>query len=338
MAGATRFQTYWKNGAAIVALSLMAVGCGGLQTNPTAQTMAPANAKPAIKITNVWVFVSDPGTAQVFIYTLPRLKLVEIATGFKQPQGECSDTKGDVWVTDGAAKTIYELEHSGKILQQLSDTSGSPIGCAWDPRTGNLAVMNFLGTNSQGGAVLVYHHASGLPNLYYNPKQFNYEFGGYDGAGNLFFDGLSTGGKFMLSELAANSAQAKTVKVSDGKLYTPGMVQWDASANDLVVGDQNCENATASCVYGMTITQNGATIVGQTKLENAGGGQVCDMIQGVLWKKSIVGSDFDFCGSGARATYVWSYPDGGKPHFSNPHNVSQPFGAAISVRPDENSP
>jgi hypothetical protein len=317
--------------APIFVVYLIAAGCGALQTNPAVQTTAIAAAKPAIKVTNNWVFVSDPGSAQVFIYTLPRLRLIEIATGFTQPQGECSDAKGDVWVTDGAAKTIYELEHSGKIVHQLSDTKGAPIGCAWDTKTGNLAVTNFLGTDSQGGVVLVYHHASGVPNLYYNPQQFNYEFTGYDDTGNLFFDGLSRGGKFMLSELPANSTRAKTVKVYGGKVSTPGMVEWDASANDLVVGDQNCGQAAASCVYRMTITKNGATISGQTKLDNAVGGEVCDMIQGVLWKKSIVGSDFDFCGSGSSATYVWPYPQGGKPQSTNAHNVLQPFGAAISV-------
>jgi len=323
---------------AVVAVSLLAAGCGGLQSNPAAHTLSAAAAKPTIKITNAWVFISDPGSSQVFIYTLPRLKLIEIATGFKQPQGECSDDKGDVWVTDGEAKTISELEHSGKVVQRLSDTSGTPIGCAWDPRAGNLAVMNFLGTNSQGGAVLVYHHASGAPNIYYNPKQFNYEFGGYDSAGNLFFDGLSGGGEFMLSELAAEATRAKTLTVVGGKIHTPGMVQWDASADDLVVGDQNCGDETASCVYPMIIAKNVATITGQTKLENDAGGQVCDMIQGVLWSKSIVGSDFDFCGPGSSATYVWPYPKGGEPHFSNAHDVSQPFGAAISIRPKGGSP
>jgi hypothetical protein len=321
-----------------VVAGFLAAGCRGLQPNPATQTVSAAAAGPAIKITNAWVFISDPGSAQVFIYTLPRLKLIEIATGFTQPQGECSDDKGDVWVTDGAAKTIYELEHSGKLVKQLSDAVGAPIGCAWDPKTGNLAVMNFLGSNSQGGAVLVYHHGSGVPNLYYNPNLFNYEFGGYDGAGNLFFDGVGTDRKFILSELAANATQAKTVKVSGAKLHTPGMVEWDASANDLVVGDQNCSNLSASCVYRMTIAKNGATISGQTNLENAEGRQVCDMIQGVLWNRSIVGSDFDFCGSGSSATYVWPYPVGGKPHSENAHNVSQPFGAAISVRPMRDSP
>lgn len=317
--------------------ALIVAGCGALQPNSVPESVVPASVNPAIKVTNDWVFVSDPGTAQVFVYTLPRLKLIEIATGFKQPQGECSDSAGNVWVTDGSAKTIYELQHSGKIVRQLSDTSGNPIGCAWDPKTGNLAVMNYLGSNSQGGAVLVYHNAKGVPNVYYNSKQFNYEFGGYDDASNLFFDGLNASGRFMLSELPAGATAAKTVAVSGGKIYAPGMVQWDGSTNDLVVGDQNCEKATVSCVYRMTIGKSEANITGQTMLENGSGGPICDMIQGTLWNKSLVGSDFDFCGSASSATYVWPYPQGGKPHDANAQNASQPFGAAISVRTTDDS-
>ena len=286
-----------------------------------------------MKITNAWVFVSDPGSAQVDIFTLPNLKLIEIVTGLTQPQGECSDASGDVWVADAAAMMVDELEHSGKIVKHVADTYGTPISCAWDPKTGNLAVFNFLGKSSRGGAVLVYHHGAGVPNIYYNPKELNYEFGGYDAAGNLFFDGLTGAGKFMLSELPANASQAKTVSVSGGKLYTPGMVQWDVSAHDLVVGDQNCAGAVGSCIYRMSITKGAAMVVGKTILEDSAGVQVCDMVQGVLWNKSIVGSDFDFCRSIPSATYVWPYPNGGSPHATVARGIVQPFGTAISVRP-----
>jgi hypothetical protein len=311
-------------GAAIV------TGCSAQQSVPAVSQATSAAAYREVKRTTTWVFVSDPGTSQVYVYDLPKLALVEIVTGFSQPQGECSDNKGDVWVTDGKAKAIYKLLHSGKIVGKLSDTYGYPDGCTWNPKTGNLAVMNLLGTNSASGAVLVYHQASGTPNLYYNPKQYYYNFASYDGSGNLFFDGRNTEGKFVLSELAVNAGQAKTISVSGGRIYNPGMVEWDAASRELIVGDQNCENKTQSCIYRMTIAANRGTINGQTLLENASGGQVCDLIQGALWKKTVVGSNFNYCGSGPSSTNVWPYPAGGLPNSANHKNVSQPFGAAIS--------
>jgi hypothetical protein len=328
------FKVAFRRIAFLIAV-LAAAGCGGNANNAVMPLAATSAANPDIKITKDWLFVSDPDKAEVFIYTLPQLRLVEIVTGFTQPQGECSDDKGDVWVTDGSAKTIYKLLHSGKIVQKLSDGYGVPYGCAWDAKTGNLAVLNLIGGNSQGGAVLVFHHAAGVPNVYDNPKQFYYNFGGYDSAGNLFFDGSTVGGKFVLSELPVNATRAKTVTVAGGKIYSGGMVQWDAASHELVVGDQKCDKVSVSCLYRMTIAGYAATIRGQTLLQNGSGSGICDMIQGVLWNKSVVGSDFDSCGSASSATYVWPYPKGGQPSHANPHNVSEPFGAAISIRSSE---
>lgn len=311
-------------GATIVA------ACSVQQSVPVVTHTNAAVAQREVNRTTTWVFVSDPGTSQVYVYDLPKLQLVEIVTGFTQPQGECSDDKGDVWVTDGKSKTIYKLLHSGKIVGKLSDSYGYPDGCAWNPKNGNLAVTNLLGTTSGSGAVLVYHQASGTPNLYYNPKQYYYNFASYDGSGNLFFDGRTVGGKFVLSELAVNAGQAKTIAISGGRIYNPGTVDWDAASHELVVGDQSCANKTQSCIYRMTIATNKATIAGQTMLENASGGPVCDLIQGALWKRTIVGSDFNYCSSGPSSSYVWPYPGGGEPTSGNHKNVSQPFGAAIS--------
>jgi hypothetical protein len=325
------------NKASIFFTVSVLAGCGAQQlapstsVGPNALTVHSAIAKHDGKPTKIWVFISDPGTSEVYIYDLPKLKLVEIVTGFTQPQGECNDNKGDVWVTDGSGKTIYKLEHSGKVLQTLSDTYGVPDGCAWDPKTGNLAVFNLLGTNSQSGAVLVYHKAYGTPNVYTNPKQYYYNFGGYDSSGNLFFDGRSVQNKFMLSELPVNANQAKSITVSGAKIYNPGMVEWQTTGHkQLVVGDQNCGNKTMSCVFRLRIVNGVALVEAETQLWNSSGGEICDLIQGALWGRRIVGSDFNFCTSGTSATYLWPYPPGGPPSDANAKNDTQPFGTAIS--------
>jgi hypothetical protein len=319
---------------AVAVLTLSA--CGGQASFPsgaqgasgairTPLLAAKGGAKPSGRL-----FVSDAGTGDVYLFEVPSLKLFTILTGFTTPQGECSDNKGDVWVTDPGAETIDQLTYAGRVQNRLSDTSGYPDGCAWDPTNGNLAVMNLF-SGSDPGAVLIYHHASGIPNKYTNPKQFFYDFGGYDGEGNLFFDGSDTQGKFMLSELHADAASAKTIAITGGKIYDPGMVQWEGGSSYLNVGDQKCGNETISCLYQLTVSGKTATIENQIHLRNYVGGQVCDMVQGVIAFGELFGSDNDYCGSLPSTTYSWHYPAGGSPNYLNKKTDSMPFGAAIGT-------
>jgi len=283
------------------------------------------------KTTSPVLFVSDSGTADVYVYSLPALKLLATVTGFSQPQGECSDNKGDVWVTDASAQTIYELSHSGRLENELVDSSGYPAGCAWDSTTGNLAVMNIIGTGSTSGSVLIFTHASGAPKQYTNPEQFYYSFGGYDASGDLFVDGRRADeAGFILSELPRAAASAHTVKLTDGTIYFPGMVQWNAAQGELIVGDQSCDNQYASCIYALTISGDTGKVGAKTSFENYSGSAICDLAQGVVFHNQVEGSDYDYCGSTTSATYVWSYPSGGTPLDYNNSTDSAPVGAAVS--------
>ncbi len=280
--------------------------------------------------TSQLLFVSDSGTADVYIYKLPTLKLMATITGFAQPQGECSDGKGNIWVTDTNAKTIYELSHQGRLENELSDGSGYPAACAWDSTTGNLAVSNLFGIASGSGSILIYKNASESPVSYENPGQYYYNFAGYDTAGNLFFDGRDAKGDFMLSELPKGGGSAKTIALSGGTIYFPGMVQWQPTRRNLIVGDQSCGNLYASCLYTVKITQQGGTIAAETQLRTSTGGSVCDLVQGVEFNKQIAGSDYDFCGAEPSTTYVWPYPAGGTSVAHNEGTELTPVGAAIS--------
>ena len=211
-----------------------------------------------------------------------------------------------MWVTDTNAKTIYELSHAGQLKGTLTDAAGYPVGCAWDPRTGNLAVMNLFGLTSASGNLLVYPYASENPVEFTNPALYLYYFGDFDNKGNLFFDGVGTNGKFMLSELV-NRTTVRTVAVTGGTIFYPGMVQWTGS--NLVVGDQSCGNANTSCVYQLSVAKKTATIEKRIKLDDNSGKPICDLVQGVvIGGGEIAGSDNDFCGYESAGTYLWSYP------------------------------
>ncbi|MFZ0682866.1 MAG: hypothetical protein WA428_04790 [Candidatus Cybelea sp.] len=276
------------------------------------------------------LFVSDSGTASVYIYSLSTLQLLSTITGLDQPQGECSNTHGDVWITDTNAAEVYEVTHHGQLENELAVPDGYPVGCAWDKKTGTLAVMELFNGSGGQGAILLYKGGSGSPVSITNPEQYYYNFGGYDPRGNLFVDGRAANGTFMLSELPKGQKTAYTLAVSGGTIYFPGMVQWDPSTANLVVGDQSCANTYASCVYALKLGGSTATITGSTTFLNYSGGGVCDLVQGVIFNNRIAGSDNDFCGSTASATYTWSYPAGGKASAYNNSTDVTPVGAAIS--------
>ena len=270
------------------------------------------------------LFVSDAATAEVYIYQLSTLKVLNTVTGLVQPQGECSDDKGDVWVTDAGANATYELSHAGRLENTLTGMP-YPVGCAWDSRSGNVAVMGLF-----GGGLAVYPKGKGSPRSYENKKQYYYDFGGYDPNGNLFFDGRSASGTFMLSELPKGAKSAYTITVRGGTIYFPGMVQWDSSNSVLVVGDQSCGSLYTSCLYTVKVAGKTGTIESTINLQNASGGQVCDLIQGVIYNGQLAGSDNDICGSAPSTTYVWPYPAGGGPAESNTSTDTTPVGAAVS--------
>jgi hypothetical protein len=296
-----------------------------------------ANAMPAraqaASLKNKRLFVSDAGSGSVYLYDVPSLKLVAILQGFSSPQGECANDKGDVWVADNRADEIYELSYGGRTENHLSDTTGHPVGCAWDSTTGNLAVTNYLGVESSSGAVLVYRHANGSPTAYTNHAQFSYGFAGYDTAGNLFFDGANAQGKFTLSELPSKGQTAHTIQVSGATIDSAGMVQWDPASNYLDVGDQNCGKTATSCLYQLQLSGKHATVVNKIALQNYAGSQVCDMVQGVIADGRLFGSDDDYCGYADSATYGWSYPAGGSPSKHLTKGVSKPIGATLATNP-----
>jgi hypothetical protein len=276
------------------------------------------------------LFVSDAGTAEVYIYKLSTLALMAAITGFDQPQGECSGHDGDIWITDANSQTIYELSHRGQLDNALNDGSGYPDGCAWDPSSGSLAVMSLFGTGSTAGSVSVFAKGSYYPKQYVTPGQYYYNFASYDGSGDLFFDGRDANGNFMLSELRKGATSGRAISITGGTIYFPGMVQWDQGRGELIVGDQSCGNGYTSCLYRMRIGAKSGTILGQITLKGYGGSPVCDLVQGVIYNKDIVGSDNDFCGYTPSTTYVWPYPGGGSPIRYNKTTDATPVGAAIS--------
>ncbi len=292
--------------------------------------MSPDKKKKKAKA-SLWI--SDSGTDDVYVYSLPSMKLSGTITGFSEPQGMCANSKGDVWVANTGDENVEEFAPGGTSpISTLSDPTGYPVGCAVDPTTGNLAVTNIFNT-SGAGEVLVYKNASGSPSGVTNPSQYYYYFVGYDNKGNLYTDGKNSDDDFILSGAASGSSSAHTITLSGGTVYFPGMTQWDTATGTLEVGDQLCGDTEAACVYTVSLSNStSGSITKTTTLENYDGGSVCDMVQGYLNSSdnTLGGGDYEYCGSASTSANTWGFPAGGKPTAYVTSGLSEPIGAAIT--------
>ena len=350
------------------ALAVMLSACGGSQPSGvaartglydalTSSDLSPASAAKSVAVMPLgagwhravkrWVapdiaraprllFISDSGTESMYIFTLPALRLEATIPGFEEPQGLCSNTSGDVWVANSGTDQMLLLSRTGTLLKTIDDLIGYPVGCAVDPTNGNLAVFNLYGISTIPGEILVYRDASGTPTVQTIPNFLYYYFGGFDTNGNLFADGKDESGNLTLGEVPAGSNTGHQITITGGTVYFPGLVQWYRLGNDLAVGDQQCDDADASCIYWVSISGSTGSITGKTTLQNYEGGQICDLVQGVIAanrQKYLAGGDNDYCGYASRSVNRWLYPGGGLPtNYNDSFGPQEPIGAAVSTK------
>ena len=114
------------------------------------------------------------------------------------------DSHGDVFVVSAQSSTVWEYEHGRRLPTQILSVSGYfPTDCSVDLTTGNLAVSSICSAPScNEGSVAIYKDARGKPRYYTSGVLDQYDFCGYDGTGNLFVAGVTSGsGSFGLIEL-----------------------------------------------------------------------------------------------------------------------------------------
>ena len=205
------------------------------------------------------LYISDNGTDDVYVYSYPQGELKGTLTQFDNPQGECVDKAGDIWITDANSSEILEYAHGGASpIATLSDPGQSPLGCSVDPKTGNLAITNWQSTSGAPGSVSIYPDAQGTPTNYTDSSFNQMFFLGYDNKGNLFVDGVDSSGNFEFAELPKGQEELTNITLNQN-IATPGGVQWDGT--HLAVGDQG-----DAVIYQFTISGNDGTEVGSTQL------------------------------------------------------------------------
>ena len=302
--------------SASVAATLLA-GCGGSQPPigaPGAMPQSRAIGAQAPR-RQALIYVIYPVGGDVAIYTMSgKLYTPEFIGPLNQPQAACADKVGHVFITVAGSSQIIEYNHGGTTpVATLNDPGEYPASCSADPKSGRLAVTNYLAAGGGRGSVSVYENARGSPKIYADDRILQYGFCAYDSNSDLFIDGFKTLKKgFEFAELPYGSKVFKSINLGLHMKGWAGPLRWDGQ--DIAFADPRA--------HAIDRLDNGR-IVGSVPL------------------KDYTGSDF-FIEKGQIGTVLpvtrgpvsfWKYPEGGsrtRSFLLNPQPMDIPFYVTVS--------
>jgi len=126
------------------------------------------------------LYISDAGTNDVVVYRYQSGTEAGVLTGFDEPQGECVDKAGNVWIANSLASNLREYARGGTTpIAALADRGQYPVGC------------NIATRRKDRGGLALYANAMGSLTIITSPDFDEVYFVGYDGRGNLSLDGYS---------------------------------------------------------------------------------------------------------------------------------------------------
>jgi hypothetical protein len=296
-----------------VIATLVFAGCGGAGTTVPLGTMPLTRAHQMSGSSRDLLYVGA-GANRVFVLSYPEGKRVGSLSISSRPRGLCSDTDGNVFVTEDSG-AVVEYAHGGTSPINTLSAPGA-FSCSWDPSTGNLAVVE------RPNSIAIFSGASGTPQIYTDNSFNEFNYCAYDDEGNLFATGQVNGPyQYALAELATGSGSFKTITLNK-RLDFLDDLQWDGKY--LAINDFY-ETGTINRVQ---VSGSSGTIESTTSL---GGAQFYGywtwLQDGTFISPIYTGYDrnslMDF----------WSYPSGGNPKKKLPHPVGgrRIWGVTVSV-------
>lgn len=275
------------------------------------------------------LYISSFYSDEVDIYNLKTGALKGTLTGFSNPQGECVDAKGDVWVANTDASDVEEFARGATSpTKTLQDSGYYPVGCAINPKTGDLAVSNIFSTGDTNGGVVIFSKASGSGTSYSVSNVAEGFFVGYDNNGDLFVDGhpVLFGSGFAFAELPSGSSSFETITLNQS-IGFPGGVGFDGKY--VTVDDQDASNT----VYQFTISGTSGTVEGHSTFSGPS-----DMLGYSFLKQKYNGTQSTILvgpdGVG-EDTYTFHYPAGGSAVKTFADGLDENSGAAVTPGSNE---
>ena len=299
-----------------VILAALLVGCGGSQSLiGTPVGLSPAQTDHAARGGSLLYVL---GKHHIYVLSYPKGAFIALIK--YSGTADCSDNRGNVFVTSSGAVSVFS-HGSIKPIRNLY-TGANTYGCSVDPTTGNLAVTDMAG-------ILIFKKARGKGEQI-NESTFNPSHCGYDTRGNLFVDG-NLPSEFALAELSKGSANFKQISVrSNGSSVVGGQVQWDGK----YITVENIAGQLVE-VYRLRVSRLRGRIVGTTKVSLP---SMNPWVPGLSWIQDdaviLPYLDWD---TNEGTVGVWNYPAGG----SATKTIANAFGknsggllaATVSVAP-----
>ncbi len=240
--------------------------------------------------------------------------------GFQTPAGECTDARGNVFITDETARVIDEYARGAVTPKAvIPDNLGQPLSCSID-RNGRMAVTNFSNpSGGEPGNVIIYPSPSQTPTEYSDSLLHLPLYCSFDRKGNLYVAAYDTGYHAVLSELPNGSQTFTILSLSGGKMNIPGWVLAQGGSQ-LLLGDIDDPKTH---IYQLKVHGSVATVVGTIPLS-----QTEFLAQFVLFGSgsttALIAPDNDYS-----KVQIYSFP-GGSVLGSITSGISQPVGVAIS--------
>jgi hypothetical protein len=254
------------------------------------------------------LYISDVGTDDVNVYAFDTGALVGQLTGFNEPQGMCSDSKGHVYVTNTMASDVLVYAHAGTTpIETLNDSDEYPVDCAVNPNS-QLSVANIMTTSGGTGSVSIF-----VGTTYYGSISST-DFSHVD---SIAFQ-PPRGDNFVTGSSPSNRVRFGSFSYADLKLHpvkpptkSAGFVRFSGIHKYMAVGDQS---GTIYLVHGPTefskIQLDGLCSVGQFSIS-----------------RSYIAVP-DPCGV---KVLVYPFPRGNKPARKITAALVDPVGSAISI-------
>jgi DNA-binding beta-propeller fold protein YncE len=330
-------MTVWFRRLALGASVILIAGCAGSQSTiggsatlpqaliPTQGARLGSWMLPEAKNDDL-LYVSDNSTGFVHVFSYPAgQKLGTLEVG-GEPEGECVDKAGDVWITRFRTTSVIEYAHGGSTpLGSVSTYPYTPWGCSIDPTTGNLAV-----TNTEG-SIGVYANARGNPRLYTAPPgdDYGFTFCTYDDSGSLFASAPYS----SIAELPKGSSEMMNMQLDFS--INAQSIQWDKRHKYLAVAGYKAKGDPTP-IYHVGVSGTTGNLIGTTLLKGTKRDKVAQFwIEG----PKILGTSSAFWPREhtliEKRVDSWPYPDGGTPtrvaHVAvSPSGAPALFGVVIS--------
>lgn len=236
--------------------------------------------------------------------------------------GLCSDPNGDIFVAAG--EKILEYAHGGTTpIRTLKSKFGIALQCAFDPTSGNLAVVSTINTGPE--AVVIYQSVTGKAKSYedYGPF-YNIDDCAYDGNGNLFVTGTPAVRRphsGALGELPKGAGAFVNYDLRLKSKYSLLVaIQWDGT---YVTVQESPPDRHGALLDRIAIADGKAKVASRTKLAGSH----------IAFKSLYSGAAIGIEGQSRNDIGFWPYPAGGAP-LQVLRGYGKDFDAAtISVAP-----